>query len=217
MNSRRLARLMEIICIIKAHPRRDPDEMCARLEISRRQFYKDRDTLAGLGFNFHYSRKLAGFVLDKELVFNAGPMSIADLYAMIEAVTRLNGPEDFPLALAALKGLQNMAAQLPEEMKPLFDSAIQLFIFEEQFKCLPEVMEALLRAAGEKHRVMVFEPGQQDGGQTEMIPLKLFFKNDSLHVLGNGIPDSGPITIDLAGVRRVLALEPVERELPFPA
>jgi predicted DNA-binding transcriptional regulator YafY len=217
MNSRRLARLMEIICIIKAHPRRDPDEMCTRLNISRRQFYKDRDTLINLGFNFHYSRKLGGFVLDKELVFNAGPMSIADFFALIESVTRLNGPDDFPLALAALNGLKNIAALLPEGMKPLFENAIRLFIFEEQFKCDPEVLDALLKAVAQKQRIIVVQQENDSSRQTEMTPLKLHFNNDQLQVMGGTSPEGETSSLRLDTVKRVIALEPVEQELPFPA
>ena len=155
MNSRRLARLMEIISDIKAHPRLDPDDMVKRLDISRRQFYKDRDSLSELGFNFHYSRKRSGFVLDKELVFPAGSMSLSGLFSLMLAVSRLNGPHDFPLALAALQGLKNSMAQLPDELASLFQDALNQIVFEEGFKCPPQVLQEILEALAQKQIVLL--------------------------------------------------------------
>ena len=124
MNSRRLARLMDIICDIKAHPRRGPDEMCSRLGISRRQFYKDRDALLAMGFSFHYSRRQEGFVLDKELTYNVRGLSLAELFALVLAVRELTRLSDFSLAMGALAGLRTLVGQLPEELQPMFTDAV---------------------------------------------------------------------------------------------
>ena len=133
MNSRRLARLMGIICEIKAHPRRDPDEMCRRLGISRRQFYKDRETLAEMGFAFHFSRRLPGFVLDKELTFNVTGMSLADLFALVLAVRELTQLSDFALAMGALTGLKNLVQGLPDPIKHTFSEALDKVVVADGF------------------------------------------------------------------------------------
>ena len=216
MNSRRLARLMEIICDIKAHPRLDPDDMVKRLDISRRQFYKDRDSLSELGFSFHYSRKSSGFELDKELVFPAGSISLSGLFSLMLAVSRLKGPHDFPLALAALEGLKNSMAQLPDELAALFQDALHQIVFEEGFKCQPQVLYELLEALAQNQIVLLQIKGEGADRQIQVEPRRLVFNNQALHVEGIGGPEREHRLFALANVRRVLRMDSAP-QLPFPA
>ncbi len=215
MNSRRLARLMEIICDIKANPRLDPEEMVKRLKISRRQFYKDRDSLNELGFSFHYSRSRSGFVMDKELVFSGGSMSLSGLFSMIMAVSRLNGPHDLPLALAALDGLKNTLGQLPGELAALFAEALNQIVFKDGFKCRPEVLYELLEAVANKQLVMLVERAGDKDRQIQLEPVRLLFHENTLHVDGIGGPGRERGLFKLAKVRRVLRMDSAP-QLPFP-
>ncbi len=214
MNSRRLARLMGIICEIKAHPRRDPDEMCRRLGISRRQFYKDRETLAEMGFAFHFSRRLPGFVLDKELTFNVSGMSLADLFALVLAVRELTQLSDFALAMGALTGLKNLMQGLPEPIKDTFSDALDKVVVADGFNCRPEVLFDLQPAISEHRRVVleltspvkVGQGGSQEQGQRLSVdPKRLFLREGILFLEAAGIESGGTNLVALSRVRRVIA------------
>lgn len=214
MNSRRLARLMGIICEIKAHPRRDPDEMCRRLGISRRQFYKDRETLAEMGFAFHFSRRLPGFVLDKELTFNVTGMSLADLFALVLAVRELTQLSDFALAMGALTGLKNLVQGLPEPIRHTFSEALDKVVVADGFNCRPEVLFALQPAIAEHRRVVLelISPvkrnkgaNQAEGQNLAVDPKRLFLKEGILFLEAAGIESGGTNLVALSRVRRVIA------------
>ncbi|MCB2228477.1 MAG: hypothetical protein KQH53_17485 [Desulfarculaceae bacterium] len=205
MNSRRLARLMDIICDIKAHPRRSPDEMCARLQISRRQFYKDRDTLLAMGFGFHYSRGRGGFVLDKETTFNVQGMSLAELFALILAVRELTRLSDFSLAMGAVAGLRTLVRQLPDGVRDWFDEAVDGVVVADGFGCDSEVLTALEEAIrGEWQVVLVLEQGHGEKRLT-VAPRQLYLREGTLFLEASGdeLGESG--LVSLSRVRRVIS------------
>ena len=206
MNSRRLARLMDIICDIKAHPRRSPDEMCARLQISRRQFYKDRDTLLAMGFGFHYSRGRGGFVLDKETTFNVQGMSLAELFALILAVRELTRLSDYSLAMGAVAGLRTLVRQLPGSVREWFHEAVDGVVVADGFGCDPQVLSAELEEAirGEWQVVLVLEQGSGEKRLT-VAPRQLYLREGALFLEASGdeLGESGLVA--LARVRRVIS------------
>jgi predicted DNA-binding transcriptional regulator YafY len=213
MNSRRLARLMGIICEIKAHPRRDPDEMCRRLGISRRQFYKDRESLADMGFAFHFSRRLNGFVLDKELTFNVSGLSLADMFALALAVRALTQLSDFALAMGALTGLKNLVQGLPDTVRETFSEALDQVVVADGFNCRPEVLYALQPAIAEHRRVVLeltppkksAEGNQAEGQRLTVDPKRLFLREGILFLEAAGMESGGTSLVALGRVRRVIA------------
>jgi predicted DNA-binding transcriptional regulator YafY len=206
MNSRRLARLMGIICEIKAHPRRDPDEMCRRLGISRRQFYKDRDTLGEMGFAFHYSRRRGGFVLDKELTFGVGGMSLADLFALILAVRELTQLSDFALAMGALAGLRRLVEGLPEQLQPTFAQALDRLVVADGFHCRPQVLYELTPAIAERRRVVLeMEGGGQEPERMNVDPKRLLLRQGTLFLEAAGLEGGQSGLVALGRVARVIA------------
>ncbi len=205
MNSRRLARLMGIICDIKAYPRRSPEEMCKVFRISRRQLYKDRDTLAAMGFSFHHSRTTGGFVLDKEQTFNVSGMSLSDLFALTLAVRQLTRLSDFALALGALAGLRNLVEQLPASLKTLFIEALDQVVIADGFGCAPEVLHALLPAINDGQRVVLVMQGLgEDEQRLSLDPRRLLLREGALYLEASGLEPGGGSLVALSRVRKVI-------------
>ncbi|MEW5914359.1 MAG: hypothetical protein AB1814_17530 [Thermodesulfobacteriota bacterium] len=205
MNSRRLARLMDIICDVKAHPRRTPEDMRRRLAISRRQFYKDRDALLAMGFGFHFSRRRGGFVLDKELTFNVSGLSLADLFALVLAVRELTRLNDFALAMGALAGLRTLVAQLPESVRPLFNDAVDGVVVADGFGCDPSVLGALEQAVNEARRVVLVLEGEGPEQRVDVDPIRLILREGTLFLQAQGLEAEGDGLVALNRVRRVIA------------
>ncbi len=215
MNSRRLARLMDIICDIKAHPRRSPEEMCDRLQISRRQFYKDRDTLLAMGFGFHYSRGRSGFVLDKELTFNVNGLSLAELFALILAVRELTRLSDFSLAMGALAGLRTLVSQLPSRVRPWFAEAVDGVVVADGFGCDPQVLLDLEEAiVGEWTVVLVVDQGHGEE-RLNVEPRGLYLRDGSLFLEASGDKLGASGLVALSRVRRVISTPIFKARRPF--
>ncbi len=205
MNSHRLARLMGIICDIKAHPRRNPDEMCRRLGVSRRQFYKDREALAEMGIAFHYARQQQGFLLDKEPTFSVGGQSLTDLFALVLAVRQLTQLDDFGLAAGALEGLRKMVAQLPDPLRLQFGEVLDELVVADGFGCPPEVYATLSRALKEGWRVvLVMDTGGPAEERLDVLPARLFLRGGVLYLEAEGLEPDKVGVVALARVRKAI-------------
>ncbi len=205
MKSRRLARLMDIICDIKAHPRRSPEDMCRRLHISRRQFYKDRDALLDMGFGFHFSRRRGGFVLDKELTFNVSRLSLADLFALILAVRELTRLSDFSLAMGALAGLRTLVSQLPEPVRPLFVDAVDGVVVADGFGCDPQVLGALEEAIARRYQVVLILDQGLGEQRLAVAPKRLYLREGALFLEATGDVLEEEGLVALSRVRKVIS------------
>lgn len=206
MNSRRLARLMGIICDIKAHPRLSPEEMCDRYQVSRRQFYKDRDLLSGMGFAFHFSRGKDGFILDKELTCNIQGLSLADLFALVLAVRQLTQLSDFALAMGALAGLRTMVHQLPDPLRPVFSDVVDQVVVADGFNCRPEVLAELQNAIQGGWRAVVVMEGAGQDQRLNLKPQVLLLRDGRLFLEAEGLEDSKSSLLALSRVRKVIPM-----------
>ncbi len=206
MNSRRLARLMSLICDIRAHSRRTPQELCQRFGISRRQLYKDRDTLAEMGFGFHFSRRRGGFLLDKEPMYSVSGLSLADLFALILAVRELTRRSDFGLALGALEGLRTVVGQLPAEIAPAFLDALDQVVVADGFGCDPEVFADMLAALRDRQRVVLWLEGAGAQSRVTVDPRRLLLRQGGLFVEAMGLDEGKSGLLALSRVRRVMPL-----------
>lgn len=206
MNSRRLARLMGIICEIKSHPRHTPEEMCRRFNISRRQFYKDREDLAHLGFSFHYDRGREGFVLSAEKSRLKGGMSMADFFAMILAVKGLAEGSDFGLAYAGLQALRNLLPQLPGDRAAEFGQALEQLVIEDGFGCRPEIFKSLMDAVDQGQRSVLVIDGASEDQSLTVDPRRLVLHNGALYLEADGLEPDATGLVAASRVHKVIPM-----------
>lgn len=206
MNSRRLARLMSIICEIKAHPSRTPDEMCAHFNISRRQFYKDREELEGMGFRFHFARGKPGFILDKETYFQVGSMGLADLFAMILAVKELTRLNDFGLAMGALAGLRHLVRQLPDPWREEFAETLEELVVADGFGCRPEVLSELEAAVNDRRRVVLVLDTGHIPDKITVNPKRLILRDGVLFLEAEGLDPGITGLVAMHRVSKVISM-----------
>jgi len=195
---------MSIICDIRAQPHRTPEELCRRHKVSKRQFYKDRDTLAEMGFTFHFDRSKDRFVLEKDFFrFNVRGLSLADLFALILAVKELTRLSDFGLAQGALSGLRSLVDSLPDEMRAMFGEAVDEVVIEDAFQCAPQVLNELTKAVEERRKVLLFMSGPNEDRPLDASPRRLFLKDGRLFLEAEGLDGPSPGLVALSRVHRV--------------
>jgi predicted DNA-binding transcriptional regulator YafY len=82
----RIQRLMQIIVEIKTEPTQDVRRLCEKLGISRSQFYKNRDMLAGMGLAFDYSRSRKRFVITEDITLPVENLTISEQLSLVMAL-----------------------------------------------------------------------------------------------------------------------------------
>ena len=99
MNDERLNRsyrLIKIVQEVKTNPYQTIPGLLQTLAISRAQFYKDRDALVGLGFEFHYDRGKGRFVITRDAYLPIENLTLSERISLLMAVRQLSAAGDLP-------------------------------------------------------------------------------------------------------------------------
>lgn len=184
--TRRTYRLIKIIQEIKTSPYQTIPQLLKSLNISRAQFYKDRDALSHLGFEFSFDRNRGRFTITKDVYLPIENLSISERLSLLMAVRQLSAAGDYLLTYEGLKAARKLTADLPA---PLRDSSASLFddlVLREGFGCRRDIMDRIQTAITENRRIVLAyrKPVENEDSRHEIDPYHLFFKRRSLYVEG---------------------------------
>jgi predicted DNA-binding transcriptional regulator YafY len=191
MQIQRLKRLMNIISDIKHNPASNPDCLCACFAISRRQFYKDRDLLAAMGFGFHFSRKQNRLLLDKEPAETAPD----GIFALLEAARSLINQDNLFAFMAAWETLQGLLALLPPRLNKIFQHGLQTLLLEEGLACSLENFNQLRASLRHGRRIVVLLKGETS--PLMLAPRELTLEQGVLYLLSDTLSASHPLAVIL--------------------
>jgi len=202
---KRTYRLIHIIQEIKTSPCQTIPLLLKSLKISHAQFFKDKDALSQLGFEFYYDRKKSRFIITKDAYLPVENLSISERISLIMAVRQLSAAGDYLLTYEGLNAARKLSADLPA---PLRENAATLFddlVLKEGFGCDRKVMERLQAAIMETRRIMLAyqAPGEQDSSQHEIDPYHLFFKRRALYVEGYSATEKAILMFRLNRIKKV--------------
>jgi predicted DNA-binding transcriptional regulator YafY len=201
----RLQRILKLAIEIKCQPRQSLQDLIARVGVSRAQFYKDREFLKGLGFQFHHDRKNDCFVIDQDCYLPAEDLSLSERFALIMAVRQLSTTGDYFLSyhgfLAARKLISGLQGPLRESVSNLFDD----LVFREGFGCDAAVLEKLQLAISESRRVRIRyqKPSESETSEYEIDPYSIFFRKRSLYLEAFSVKSKEIRTYRVSRMRKV--------------
>jgi hypothetical protein len=197
MQAQRLARLMSIINDVRHNPVSNIDELCARFLISRRQFYKDRESLLALGYELHFSRKGSRLVLDRQPEAGIQVLLPDELMALILSVKEAVKADSLYQVLTASSGLEKISAALPPKFKKMFLPAIKQLVWEEALNISPAMFNEIARCIQERRRVVALPREEQPPLMLD--PEGLALSRGSLCLISPSLPPDHPDVILLPG------------------
>ena len=149
---KRIERLLQIVIEIKTSPKQKLDQLWEKLGVSRSQFYKDKETLAELGFVFEYSRRQKQFIITQDAYLPVSNLTLSERLSLIMAFRQLSAAGDYVLTYDGFNAAKKLAAELPS---PLRDSFFEDIVLKKGFGCAQEVLEKLHQAINIKWRVRI--------------------------------------------------------------
>ncbi len=181
--NKRIERLLQIVIEIKTSPKQKLDQLWEKLGVSRSQFYKDKETLAELGFVFEYSRRQKQFIITQDAYLPVANLTLSERLSLIMAFRQLSAAGDYVLTYDGFNAAKKLAAELPS---PLRDSFFEDIVLRKGFGCAQEVLEKLQKAIRTKQRVKILylAPDQHEPADIELEPFQIFFKRRALYVEG---------------------------------
>lgn len=199
----KIQRLMTIIIEVKIDPRQRPAALIQKLGIGKSQFYKDKQTLSGMGFEFEYSRTKGRFVVIRDVTLPVENLTLSEQLSLVMALRHLSASGDYILTYHGLNAARKLAVQLPDPLRErLFDD----LVIQKGFGCVPEVMDRLQRAITDNWRVLLTyqRPDQGQPSREEVDPYHLLFRRRALYLEGYSWTESG---IRVYRLNRIQAVE----------
>lgn len=152
----RLARLIRLAAEIKTNPYQRPEDLYRLLGVSRSQFFEDCRALAQAGFKFKYDRRQKRYRIIEDLFIPVLDLTMTEVISLAMAVRQLSASGDHTLAWDAVRAIEKIAANAPEQAREVLVHAINRIALRDRFKVNPRVMNQLWRAQQTRRRVRLF-------------------------------------------------------------
>lgn len=176
---------MRLVCEVKHGPKSGPLQLAERAGVSRRQYFKDRDRLAELGFGLDYSRKGSGVELSSQARCPATGLAVSQAWALVEGVERLAKSGDTALALEALDGIRALLVSMEPAARQDLTQAMESVVVREALAVRPKVLATVRMALAHGLRLMLTVAGP-DAARVNLMPKRLVLK-DGLYLEAEGM------------------------------
>lgn len=188
----RFSRLLWLIREIRNDPRQPLKSLLARADISKSQFYKDKEELARLGFILEYKTK-QGFQIIEDRVSPLIDLTLSDRILLMFALRNLYSCGDGHLVARALETGKKLASGLSEPFKGQILEEFEHTVIHYGYGCDADILSQLEKYILERRRIKI----KYDSKHSEQIawqeldPLRIYFLHRALYLYAY-LPDKDP-------------------------
>ena len=184
MTSRKVPRLLHIAAEVKTNPWQSVPALCRALNISKAQFYRDKQALAAFEFVFDYDRVQNRFVVHNDPFLPVYNLTLTETFALTMAVRQLSAAGDYILTYDALNAINKIVANAPGAQRELLVENLHEFVLRRGFGCQPHILEDLHKAFLDQRRVIVhYTPAAADAPKEYTLdPYQIYFKRRALYL-----------------------------------
>ena len=188
----RFQRLLWLIQEIRNDPKQDLKSLCERIGISRSQFYKDRDELIDLGFEFTYHNH-DGFRILRDKLSPISHLTLSETLVLMFGLKNLCASGDGHLVLKALETGRKLAAGLEEPFRTQVIETFDKVVITDGYGCKAAVLKALQEAILNAERIQIlYRTGtNKDRSWRTVDPKRLYFVQRALYLYA-AVPQSNP-------------------------
>jgi predicted DNA-binding transcriptional regulator YafY len=180
---KKISRLLKLVIEVKTDPYQKPELLRDKLGIGKTQFYKDKKTLAAVGFEFDFNRRKNRWEIGQDVMLPVENLNLSEQLALVMALRQLSAAGDHILAYHGLEAARKLSLNLPiPHREHLFDD----MVIREGFGCQPKILQRLEKAITDNWRVTLTyrRPFQNKPSLEELDPYHLFFKRRALYIEG---------------------------------
>ena len=188
-NSRTL-RLIRIIQELRSNPLQSMESILKTLEISRSQFYNDREALANIGFKFSYQTG-RGFELLEDRMTPILDFTLSDRVTLLFALEHLNSCGYGLVAAKAIevgrKLVGGLESPFREQLLELFDTEVT----ENTYGVSPTVYSALIKdvAEGRRIHILYMRSGEWTERWREIDPRRIYMRQRALYLYAHTVDE----------------------------
>lgn len=201
-------RLLKMIQAIRNDPEQPLENLLSHFGISRSQFYKDKATLAELGFQFEY-RRGAGFCVVEDRLAPITGLTLSDRVTLLFALENLCASGDGVLAAKAVeigrKLVGGLDSPFSEQLLQCFDSEVT----RKAYGVHPEIFDRLVEAIRERRRVRIlyYRSGTWTESWRLVDPKRIYMRERTLYLYARTV-DETPPAWKVFRLSRIRVIEP---------
>ena len=183
----RLIRLLRLATEVRTHPSQTPEQLQRALAISESQYFRDKEALLEMGFQYKWDRTKRRHVVEKDIFLPVMQLELTELFALAAAVRQLSASGDYALSFGALNALKKIGAGADSHLLPVVRAVIDDMVLEEGFGCDVNVLETLQECREREREVIITYRGKSTGWQEERIhvdPYCLYFRRRAIYLDG---------------------------------
>lgn len=179
----RFSRLLWFIREIRNDPRQPLKTLLARANISKSQFYKDKDELAGLGFIIEYKTN-QGFQIIEDRISPLIDLTLSDRILLMFALRNLYSCGDGHLVARALETGKKLASGLSEPFKSHVLEEFEYTVIHYGYGCDPHILNQLENFILERRRIKIKYDSKHSAqiAWQELDPLRIYFLHRALYL-----------------------------------
>lgn len=188
---KRTVRLLQIVQQVRNNPNQSITTLLSLLNISKSQFYKDRSSLAEIGFLFTY-RKASGFQILEDKLSPVTGLTFSDRIILMFALEYLSTTGDGLLAARAVEVGRKLAGGLESPFREQLLSCFDQCVTHDGFGVDPDVFSVIQQAIGEGRRLRILYQRSEDWTTRwrEIDPKRIYLRQRTLYLYARTVDES---------------------------
>ena len=204
----RTLRLIRIMQELRSNPRQSFDSILKTFNISRSQFYNDRDALAAIGFKFSYQTG-SGFRILEDRMTPISDFSLSDRVTLLFALEHLSSCGDGLVAAKAIEVGRKLVGGLDSPFKEHLLSLFDREVTQKTYGIDPELYATLIQAVSEGRRVKILytRSGEWTERWREVDPRRIYMRQRVLYLYARTV-DEEPFAWKSFRLSRIREIRP---------
>jgi predicted DNA-binding transcriptional regulator YafY len=207
----RINRVIQILTTLQAGESCTVDDLSEMFGTSRRTIFRDLKELQAIGVSYHFGKK-TGYTLEPGFFLPPADLNLQEAMSLFLLTYKLSGQIQLPFKRAAQLAALKIESNLPIQIRKYCSTALQniatradVQIPTRQNKQFDRIFTQLQKAIATKRKVNIrYQPFFESGAiNIKLCPYRLFYNNQTWHVLGRSSSDNGIRTCELNCIKEL--------------
>lgn len=189
----RTTRLLALAREIRQNPHQTRERLWARFGIGKTQFYKDRRSLAQIGFQFEYAKNTGFTIIEDRLTPIVG-LSFTDRLVLMFALEHLCSTGEGTLGALAVEVGRKLVGGLDSPFRERLQECFDRQITENGFGVRAEIFSFIREAISDSRRIRILY--KRSGDWTirwrEIDPMHLYLRQRTLYLYARTVDETPP-------------------------
>ena len=212
MKSSRINRVIQILSTLHAGESCTADDLSKMFGISRRTIFRDLRELQAIGVSYHFDKKTGRYSLEPGFFLPPADLNLHEAMSLLLLTYKLSNQIQMPFKRSALLAALKIESNLPVQIRKYCSTALQnistkadIQIPARQNKQFDRIFTHLQEAIAAKRKVKIHYQAffESEAITIKLCPYRLFFNNQTWHILGRSIPDKSIRTCELNCIKEL--------------